>query len=278
MRRFMMVTATVLGFLSFAGEIQGAKPSGGSILLSIEPVLMDSEGMHPQVDAASDLIPVSSGGSYHQLIQLGALREDRLLIVLSYRMTPAGLIALTLNRSIRSAGKEDRLPLIEKEISPLDSWRATLLEDTGKGGRLDLRVVPVLRRDVEDEPLDSAMLRMHLKGGPLVQYGETPDQDRVLFREVNIEGSTGLSFGIPGVGTIRLSTRRLKGADTCGWIRGHRLYFSMAGRDYSIWSTRMILPEDQDRPGKGWILFGELRPWSSSEEEQASYGGFSAVP
>ena len=162
-------------------------------------------------------------------------------------------------------------------ISPLGSWNTTVLEDTGRGGRIELRVVPVLREQAVDETFDARSIGMNVSGGPLVQFGETDREHRVIFREVNVGGrGSGLSLGLPGVGVAKLHFQRFPGAEEVGWVRGRTLHFELDGKRFQIWSTETILPEDRGRPGKGWVLYGLLEP--DAGLDRGHYGGFPVNP
>jgi hypothetical protein len=50
--------------------------------------------------------------------------------------------------------------------------------------------------------------------------------------------------------------------------------FTVQGQQFEAWSTKEILPEDPERPGKGWILYGTLLPVSQARFPGGYYGLF----
>ena len=241
--------------------------SEASILLSIEPLLVDADGIHPLTGARTDLVPFNTWGEHHNILRVGEAGETSIYYVLTYKAGAGNRIQLRLER------RRPPMSAIEHEMTPMEAWSTTLLADTGRGGRLDLRVVPVLRARAANEPFDTSRFYMRLLGGPLIRYGGVAREDRVIFRELN-GGGQGLAMGIPELGIVRLSTNKFPGSTACGWVRGHDLSFHLGEQHFKAWSTIPILPEDPDRPGKGWILYGVLEPNPGLKENDAYYGAW----
>jgi len=243
------------------------------IFLSVEPVVVEGSTIEPLNAPSSALILVNAGGTHHQNIQLDPGDEPLMYYKLGFRLESPGTLSLKLERFPHESIKEP-MPVIEKTISVLDAWRTTLLERTGDGRSIELRVIPVIRGAVDDERFAESRYKMNFHGGPLVLYGESAPEDQVIFREVNIGGLRGLHLGVRGVGEVRLSIDPFKGATECGWVRGHQAYCKLGDASLGIWSNSLILPEDPERPGKGWKLYGELEPDSEIGYLDGFYGGF----
>jgi hypothetical protein len=261
---------SIVGFataIAVVASIASAGESGvatAKVLLSIEPLLIDSAGIHPMTGAEQGLLETEDTGSYNQVIRLGPDATSAVAFKLAYKMSEKRMIQLRLERTLERRGSRETLPPIEHEIEPTGVWTTTLLQETGQGGRIDLRVLPVIRADVADEAFSGKkLMTMRLKEGPLVQFGGG-SADRVVFRDVNVIGS-GLAMGITSVGVVKLALEPFPGAKECGWVRGHVLSFSFGPFSYKAWSILSILPEDPSRPGKGWKLFGVLEPNASTE-------------
>jgi hypothetical protein len=266
--RFALVLPTIL----LAGLLHAAEPAP-RIFLSIEPVLVRGSAIEPLSAPSSDLILVKEWGAHHQLIRLGDDDDVLMRYKLEFRVVSPETLRLTLDR-YPGGEEQSALPTVEKTISVLDAWRTPLVERTTDGGRIDLRVTPVIRAPVDDVPFSEGRLMMSFKGGPLVVYGDRASADRVIFREVNVGGTRGLNLGVSGVGTVQLSIDPFDGAEPCGWIRGHRLSCDLGGHDMALWSTVQILPEDSMRPGKGWTVYGRLEPDATRGEMDGFYGSF----
>lgn len=256
--------------LSLSWSIVAAEPQ---IFLSIEPVVVKGSSIEPLNAPSSELVHVNTWGAHHQNIRLSADAEMLMYYKLEYRLESPDTLHLTLERFPSDSIKES-MPTIEHRISVLDAWRTTLLERTGDGRRIELRVTPVIRGAVDDEPFGESRLNMHFKGGPLVLYGDGPPDDRVIFRALNVGGTRGLRLGLRGVGQVQLSIDPFEGAAECGWVRGHQAYCKLGDAAMGIWSVTQILPEDALRPGKGWKLYGKLDPDPSLGYLDGFYGSF----
>jgi hypothetical protein len=252
------------------------------VALNLEYLLVDSSGVHPM---DTHEVHIRYGGGFHKSIKLDDEKRggEVLICSLGYRMIEPDKIELTLEREVVQGPENKRkLPSVVKTISTLESWITTIFdEDDSLGGKLVLRVVPMLRQKIFDEDFGSWRVPMRLANGPLVEYIKgQPDQmdlhqDRVHHRAVN-GGGVGLRFGILNFGVVRVSHYRFAGAKPCGWVRKARYYFRVGGRSFGGWSDMEILPEDPDRPGKGWALYCTLDPdpTLASHEGRAFYGGF----
>ena len=244
------------------------------IKLEIEALLIDSTGIHPLDPPNAQLAGLP--GSSHRVLRLGEGSERNLIYILRYELTDEGALDLSLERKLYRHDTLDReLPVEKHRMAVTESWTTTIMEDVGTGGRLILRVSPLIRPAVKDEPFDSTRLGMTVMGGPMILYGADSDEDRVVFREVNVSGTAGLSLGVPGVGRFKIAPREFPGAVDCGWVRGHRWKVSVDGNDLGGWSTVQILPDDPRRPGAGWILYGAFEPDSV---ERGFYGGLDFEP
>ena len=261
------LVCAALATLALAGP-DPSRPRAAKVLLSIESLLVDADGVHPLLGPAQELHEATPGGSFLQTIALAD--STRLFFTIGYSMSAPDRIDLNLQRTIVRNGKERKLPDVRHAMSPFESW-TTPLSEGGTSEDLRLRVAPVFRAVSDDEPFGEASLGMQVYGGPFVLHGARPSDDRVVFRAVNVPGGAGLSLGVPGVGVLLVSPRRFPGSTPCGWIRGVELYGALGGREFSIFSTREILPEDYSRPGKGWILYGKFEP---GEVGDGFYGGF----
>jgi len=250
-----------------------ADDAGPRIFLSIEPVLVHGSDILPLNAPSSELILVNDWGAHYQNIRLGTDKQLLMYYKLEFKVESPDTLRLKLERFPQGPGAQS-MPVIEETISVLDAWRATLLERTGDGGRIELRVTPVIRGAVDDEPFGAGRLKMHFDGGPLIVHGENAPDDRVVFREVNVGAARGLRLGVSGVGTIKLSIDRFEGSSECGWVRGFRLYCKLGDTAFGLWSTTQIMPEDPLRPGKGWVLYGELEPDPSMGYLDGFYGSF----
>jgi hypothetical protein len=232
------------------------------VSLTIELLLVDGDGIRL---LRSEEVDLGRGGAHHQTLKLGRDGKSSLVLRLAYQPAAPSTIQLDLERSIvgddgaRDLGSESRT------ISAFDAWSTTLLEDSGLGGRLELRVVPFVRESIDDQPLQEQSLRMYFDKGPLIAFGERVEDDRLVFREINVAGTDGLRLGIPQTGIVKLSHRPFAGSRPCGWVRDHRLAFRVGEREYGVWSAAEILPADRSRPGKGWTLYCELLSDASLE-------------
>lgn len=247
-----------------------------ALSLRMESLLVDSDGIHPlhQASFYDDPVEIGKGGSFKGTVFLGKDRDSRLIYVLAYRPTPNGQIRLNLQRSLHRNEKEaEALPDITHLMDPVEAWTVTVLEDKESRSEVRLRVVPIIRPAVENVPLDSDRLKMWLQGGPLIQYNASAEEDRVIFRAVNIKGGRTLRFGIPGAGEIRLGLAKLPGTAPCGFVRGHLLQFFLGGHIYAVYSEREILPDDPSRPGGGWTIYGAIDPEVRIEQGKEYYGG-----
>lgn len=245
-----------------------AAPNAAKVLLSIEPLLVDARGVHPLRGPEDELHEAKPGGAFHHVIELAD--SAVLVYAIRYSMPAADRIELTLERTVAKNGQERKLPDVRHTMSPFESW-TTSLSESGAAEDLRLRIAPVFEAASQDEPFVESSLGMQVYGGPLILYGSQRSDDRVVFRGVNVPGAAGLSLGVPGVGVFNVSARPFPGSAPCGWIRGVVLYGSLAGQNFSIFSTREILPEDRSRPGMGWILYGKLEQVTVDE---GYYGGF----
>ena len=272
MRTTSLRFALVGSAIALAGVVPAAEPAP-RIFLGIEPVLVRGSKIEPLNAPSSDLILVNEWGAHHQLIRLGEDDDVLMRYKLEFRVESPETLRLTLDR-YPGGEEQSALPTVETTISVLDAWRTTLVERTADGGRIELRVTPVIRAPVDDLPFSEGRLMMSFNGGPLVVYGDRASTDRVIFREVNVGGTRGLRLGVSGVGTVHLSIDPFDGAEPCGWIRGYRLSCGLGGHDIALWSTVQILPEDPRRPGKGWTVYGRLEPDTSRGEMDGFYGSF----
>jgi hypothetical protein len=272
MKAIALRFAAILPTVVLAGLLPAAEPTP-RIFLSIEPVLIRGSAIEPLNAPSSDLILVDEWGELHQIIRLGENDDVLMRYKLEFRVESPETLRLTLDR-YPGGDEHAALPTVEKTISVLDAWRTPLVERTTDGGRIDLRVTPVIRAPVDDAPFSEGRLMMNFKGGPLVVYGDRASTDRVIFREINVGGARGLRLGVSGVGTVFLSVDPFDGAEPCGWIRGYRLSCGLGGHDIALWSTVQILPEDSMRPGKGWTVYGRLEPDASMGEMDGFYGSF----
>ena len=269
------IVTTVLAAALLATRSDAGDASRSKTILSIEAVLVDANGLHPLTGTTDGgRVELRFGGARHQIIELESDRSDLLVYKLSFAPMSGDRIKLTLERTrVRRGAKEEVLPQQEAVISVLDAWTTTLLDDTARKRRVVLRVLPELRVPVEDEPLEEHRFLMQLEGGPLVRYGRSREEDRIVFRAVNSDGS-GMEFGVPGFGVIRLHLRPFPGATRVGWIRGRTMSFTVDGQEFQAWSLKEILPEDPARPGKGWVLYGALSPASEARFPDGYYGSF----
>jgi len=243
-------------------------PRAAKVLLSIEPLLIDAQGVHPLRGPEDELHEAGPGGAFYQTIALAD--SASLVYSIRYSMSSADRIDLMLERKIEKSGQVRKLPDVRHAMSPFESW-TTSLSENGSAEDLRLRVAPVFEAVSQDEPFGESILGMQVYGGPFILYGSKSSDDRVIHRVVNVPGVTSLSVGVPGVGVFNLSPRPFPGSARCGWIRGMELYGSLEGRGFSVFSTREILPEDRSRPGKGWILYGKLE---RVEVDNGFYGVF----
>jgi hypothetical protein len=272
-RTAAVVSALILAAL---GGVSSAteRPGPAKIMLGIEPVLIDASGLHPLAGATdSSRVELGNGGAFHQTVALEPDRSDVLVYKLAYTRLGEDRIKLTLERSRERSGKNETLPSSQVVISMLETWSTTLFDDSARQRRVVLRVLPELRTQVDDEPLNADRFVMRLYGGPLTQYGRSAADDRVIFRAVNMDGA-GVEFGIPGFGVARLHLKPFPGATKVGWVRGTTMSFELGGQSFQAWSVREILPEDPERPGKGWVLYGALVPSSEARDQAGYYGGF----
>ena len=273
MGRLMKALTVTALLLLMLGMAEGKTPAGdaekrseAAIRLEIEPLLVDSEGLYPLNEAYEHLVEM--GGSYHSIYKLGNGRGS-LVYKLSYKMAGADTIELSLERSLERGGaRPETMPALTHRMQVFETWAPTILEEEGSGTRLVLRVVPILRPPVRDVPLESGPFQMWLYGGPLIAFGNSAAEDRIIFRQVNVGGE--LQLGIPSVGEVRLSLRGFPGSAPCGAVRGHTLDFKLGGKSYRAYSTRPILPDDPKRPGGGWILYGSLD--ASVDVKRGYYG------
>jgi hypothetical protein len=272
---------TLIGSVMLAAALGSPSSSAGStspakVLLSIEPVLVDAGGLHPLTGTTDwARLELGSGGAQNQVLELEPDRSDLLIYRLAFDPAGEDRIRLKLERSRERRGAKETLSPIETTISVLDMWSDTIFEDPARRRRIVLRVVPELRVPADDEPLDSGRFVMRLYGGPLIKFGRRGESaNEVVFSQVNM-GGAGVEFGIPGFGVIRLHLKPFPGAAKVGWVRGTTMGFDLGGASFQAWSVKEILPEDPERPGKGWILYGALAPWSDAHRPDGSYyGGF----
>jgi len=275
----MKVRSTVISLMLVTGftaaPALSATGSGPKVMLSVEPVLVDADGLHPMTGTTDDArVELGIGGAHFQTVMLEDDRSDLLIYKLSYQPLPGDRIKLKLERSrVRRGQADEVLPPQDAEISVLEMWSATLLDDSQRKRRLVLRVVPELRVQTDDEQMDSSRFLMHLADGPLVRFGARAEDDRVVFRAINA-GGAGLEFGIPGFGVVRIHLRPFPGATQVGRVLGTTMYFKVGGQGFQAWSAKEILPEDPARPGTGWILYGALLPPSAGQTTDGYYGNF----
>jgi hypothetical protein len=281
MRKSLIVALFMtLSVLTPAAETKLAESSEpnrpkAAVLLEIEPLFVDPDGIHPLYKWPIDLME-AKGGSYSGVVDLGPRKQASLIFKLAHERVDQDKIRLTLSRMFYRGEKLDKeMPAIHHEMGVYEAWSTTMLEVPDQNARVDLRVTPVLRPPVVDEPFDSMSLGMWLEGGPLIQIGKTVQEDRVIFRAVNVVAGDGLSLGIPGTGEVNLLARRFPGSVPCGWIRGTRLEFELAGQSFTLLSSRPILPEDPTRPGGGWVVYGTVNPNPNREVGKGFYSSFS---
>jgi hypothetical protein len=255
------------------------------ILLDIEPLLIDSRGIHPMGAPVLVNPPIEEGSAETGWINLGADDTNRVQYTVNYcrrrgdpfcgeaQPNQEGKIRVRLERKLLRGESEEKLAPLDHEMEPTDVWTATLLKDTGRGGRLDLRLVPIIGSETSDEPFGKQLMELRLQGGPLLQFNKS-GPDRVIFDGLGVGGKA-IFMGIPGVGVVTLAAEPFPGAKECGWVRGHVMSFSFGDLKFKAWSAVQILPEDRNRPGKGWTIFGVLKP---NVSERGFYGGGPELP
>jgi hypothetical protein len=272
--RIAVIVSTMFLSTLLAAPSSGRNSSPNKIMLSIEPVLVDENGLHPLTGTTDwSRVELGLGGAFHQIVELEADRSDLLVYKLGYEPLDGDRIKLTLERTRERGGGREVLPPAEAVISLLDTWSTSLFDDPVRKRRVVLRLLPELRVQADDEPLDASRFVMRLYGGPLIRYGRREEGSRVVFSVVNT-GGAGLEFGVPEIGVVRIHLRPFPGATRVGWVRGTTMSFDLGGQSFQAWSVKEILPEDPDRPGKGWVLYGALLPLSEARSSGGYYGGF----
>ena len=275
MTMYFKIAAFIFLAASFAAAADAVPQT--DVVLNLELLLVKPEGIYL---IRTSEPKIGHGGISHSMVKLEEddPAGDLLVYSLAYRMSGPDRIKLALRREVgRGPDPLRELPAVTETISTLESWTTTVLEEDDRlGGKLILRVVPMLRQREFDEDFDSWRTPMLLAGGPLLEYVEHQAdhpynfQDQVIFREVNL-GGLGLEMGIQQVGIVRLSHFRFSGATTCGWVRGGRYFFAVGGHSFGGWSETPILPDDTERSEKGWTLYCTLK---EDSEIRGYYGNF----
>lgn len=255
-----------------AGTVR-PEPASVSYAVEIEPLLRTSDGLRTMKSVTMPPLP-AEGGALQSVWRLGPTEEDLLLWRVECRREGERL-KLTVGGTLRRGGTVKELEEVHHEMGLLDAWVTKLWD--GPEGRLDLRILVLVQRLVEDAPLSEGRIKMWTKGGPLVllaRDGVEGERDEVVFRDVTGGDVRGFRFGVPGLGVVKLAVEPFAGAAPCGSVRGHRLSATLGGRELALWSLVPILPEDPSRPGAGWTLYGTLEPEKQGAPTEAFHGGF----
>ncbi|MFN7972445.1 MAG: hypothetical protein U0166_08860 [Acidobacteriota bacterium] len=277
MRRLHRVAPLIIAFGSaLASRLDEALPPT-KISYSVELLVVDGGGIHSIGGTGFSTLEFSDskdGGSASLSVYL--TKTTFLYCKLNYAAEVGAHAMITVERQMwegagRTARKTADLPNAQQDLDLLECWTTTLLEATKEHGRVVLRIAPVIQEDPVDKELEGEF-DLWMNDSPVLDLGPPGAPDVVIFPNIYHRGP-GLSIGIPGMGNVHVAPFRFPKAEPCGWVRGNKMEFELAGHRIAAWSTTPILPDDPRRPGKGWTLFGYCDKDPAITREKGMYYG-----